>query len=583
MNRVRRWIVGLAAVMGLTGCGQAAPFPSYVPIYPDTNDFIFHGDRVLKLRNPIPLGTNIVLNPTMGFLPVKAGTNRFEDSGVYMTSSNDVALTKGLFVPGALRLFGTNLSVIVNGTNTVETLDKSMIYLLNLAASNAVVRLAPGNGPGQLLALFNVSTNNGFTLYDGDALVGDTNKNVYLRGDWTPADAGDSLLLWGVEGGWAEIGRQSVSTNGSGGTVQGTGTAGRLAAWLTPTTLTNSPIYMVGETNVGLDGQLVLGPGTTNVLSRSGIDLVYTNGSTSIYPGIQVVDGLGKRAKVSVGGNLAVVTGEAGVGLRDNFTTSREVRWFVGKLFPMQTNSFLGADLGNTAYPWEQIHAVQNYIYGLRDPASASNYSRLKLSHTVTNIIFNSQSDNPGRPAGDLLVQSNGTTVARIAMNSGYTGSGSNFFSDDGTFKRVSGGITTNVSTIGYGYVDFAAAASDYILTDDYADVVFDATPMQTSTLAAGTYLITVSCQFNQYRAGGQQAHLKLYNSETTADVPNSERFAGPQNATSFQADWMMTYQSKVVISSSGVIKVMAKNEIAGDSNSFVRKNMATISWIKVL
>ena len=57
------------------------------------------------------------------------------------------------------------------------------------------------------------------------------------------------------------------------------------------TTFTNSSLYRVALTNIATDGQVIFGPGNTNVLYRSGGDLVYTNAANN--SAFKVLEGTG--------------------------------------------------------------------------------------------------------------------------------------------------------------------------------------------------------------------------------------------------------------------------------------------------
>src|SRR5438046_3112651 len=72
------------------------------------------------------------------------------------------------------------------------------------------------------------------------------------------------------------------------GTRGGSSGSGNIVGNLTPpflpyassstNNLADSPLYRVNSTSIGLDGNFFWGPGTTNIIYRSGRDLIYTNG-----------------------------------------------------------------------------------------------------------------------------------------------------------------------------------------------------------------------------------------------------------------------------------------------------------------
>ena len=164
--------------------------------------------------------------------------------------------------------------------------------------------------------------------------------------------------------------------------------------YLQPTDLTQ-PLFWTNS--------VTWGPGTTNAVFRSGKLLVYTNSSTSgTYPGIEVREGNGQRARFLSGGNLATVQGEAGVSLLDNITTPNEVRWFAHYFAPNDNSSQLGGDEFVTEKPFYRVNSWTNLVWGFFG-ATTVDYSRLAISHTGTNgaVVFDSQaagSAGAGRP-----------------------------------------------------------------------------------------------------------------------------------------------------------------------------------------
>ena len=181
--------------------------------------------------------------------------------------------------------------------------------------------------------------------------------------------------------------------------------------------------------------------GTTNVLFRSGTDLHYTNGVTSGVS-IAVVDGSGVKATFGTdSGANALVTGAAGKSVKLSPNNGGMV-WFAtdGNFYPNSTNGTLGLFSVNTRIGDIEQAGVHN-LYGFMD-ASGTNLSRLMIYHTGTNgsAIFNSVGTGQAGPSRGFLFQSNGVTQASIAANSGYTGAGTLFLSDDGTFKSAGGG-----------------------------------------------------------------------------------------------------------------------------------------------
>lgn len=191
---------------------------------------------------------------------------------------------------------------------------------------------------------------------------------------------------------------------------------------------------------LGLSNMVWFLPGSSNVLYRSGNSLVLTNAGTSGSAGLKIATGDGIMSLYSSGGSLAIIRGASGVDLNDSLTSGNYLRWFANHFVPMQTNSILGADDSlSPRYSWANVNSQSNTVHGYYDLTS-TNYSRLVQRHTGTNgsVIFDSQSSGIAGAARDFLFQSNGVTVAKIAVNSGYVGLGSKSLMDDGTYKTPS-------------------------------------------------------------------------------------------------------------------------------------------------
>lgn len=192
--------------------------------------------------------------------------------------------------------------------------------------------------------------------------------------------------------------QQIISSNTVSGNIQGT--VGMLPIF-GPTTFdladsglhktdTNTYVFDgTGDASVTLFGtspQIVFGGGGTNVLMRSGPDLVYTNGDLSQVRFI-IEDGAGDTLSfTSQPGSSANITPSNGALEVVGSLFTRLVRPLVGKTYD------IGADTSAGAYRDAFLAGNLNVI-GFGDENSG-NYSQLRVRHSGTNgaIVFDSQS-----------------------------------------------------------------------------------------------------------------------------------------------------------------------------------------------
>lgn len=229
---------------------------------------------------------------------------------------------------------------------------------------------------------------------------------------------------------------KSVSSAG-GLTINATDTY--LPARLNATTFTNSPAYTVGATNLALDGQFYLGPGTTSVIQHAS-SLIFTNSATGASDGgFEAINGNGQRALFTSSGNLAIVRGEGGVSIYDSITAGNELRWFGNRLWNIQANTILGGDFNsNPHFPFGIVNQNTNRVVGYFD-TTATNTSYGVLYHGGTNDFFHISSIGGGiaGTAKPLLVTIGGTNVFQCDTNSAASTTGLLIY-ENGTAQRVS-------------------------------------------------------------------------------------------------------------------------------------------------
>jgi len=230
-------------------------------------------------------------------------------------------------------------------------------------------------------------------------------------------------------------------------------------------------IRLFFSTNVLDSTGVIFGPGVTNVLSRDGTALVYSNpyttvsqtplvafkhGTTNRYVFLSdhpVSGGNGLNIygenginNVTFGtksdGNDAHITADTGgaVWLSPNQAGSGSYA-FVSTGFAPDTD---GKNIGTITNPWgDRSMTGSDSIYGHRSGAGYTNYSRLVASHTGTNGFanFNTEAANDAGPPRPINFQIGGTNMMRI--DSTATAGETRFWlydEDNGTMERVSVG-----------------------------------------------------------------------------------------------------------------------------------------------
>lgn len=272
-------------------------------------------------------GTNFLqsMNPTAGYLPVRGADTNFVDS---LLRQDATGLHMGTNFAAIIDFFGYPALTLgdTGGANTYLTLYPDGLFLKDHF--------------GNALNLYGQTANIGGLIYAKSIMqIGTMWGKVELADD-NPAHTakfqptlpmgtshttlGSSTNAW--EGIYAGSTKQfqffdvvidpGVSTNlnfavdgvtyniGAGGGSVGGTTINSLDNYI-PVRLNagafdNSPLYTT-STNIGLDSQFIFGPGTTNVLYRSGTALIYTNGATTV-DGVtfQVKNGSGVTAMFGI-------------------------------------------------------------------------------------------------------------------------------------------------------------------------------------------------------------------------------------------------------------------------------------------
>lgn len=183
-----------------------------------------------------------------------------------------------------------------------------------------------------------------------EGVVTANSGSIYLR-----RDAGAGTALYVKESGTGNTGWVAYSSTGI-----GDGTANWTAGGTTNSLLsgTASTYNLVATNDVTLGGSLFYS--TTNVLYRSGANLVYSNSlANSLGPFFNILDGLGNGASVGAAGNVVQLkTSGSSIAVELMDDSSRSVRWWSNALVPAQTS-----DLGSTQNRWRDVFVDRNIVW----------------------------------------------------------------------------------------------------------------------------------------------------------------------------------------------------------------------------
>ena len=378
-------------------------------------------------------GTNttvLQLGPfTPTYLPVADGTNTLTDSPVHIASAGNT----NVIFDGAIYV-GTNSYAFWGDS------DYSIVSIHDIDGgepndNGIAVWTVSGNLNGAIDG--NVNTN--IATFS----VGVANGNVGSSVVWTGAQT--NLFLDG------QFGTNNPSVFRLHPTVEDL-SANAAYIFDTPTwqpkTAADLARFKNAGTNllsIGPTGQIIFGPGTTNVLYRNGTSLVYQNGYAggttnemfalrngitnryvfmSDHPssggdGLRMYGQNGTRYVtfgVKSDGSDAHVTGASGGGvvwISPSAAASGSYAFLTSGVIP-DTD---GKALGTLNNPWSDLSlTATNHIYGHRSGTAYTNYSRIAFSHTGTNGFanFDSQSANDAGGPRAFNFQIGATNIARI-------------------------------------------------------------------------------------------------------------------------------------------------------------------------
>jgi hypothetical protein len=224
----------LVLAVAIASRALAATGPDYVPIYPEVTQFSYAARKLV-----------------------------IKDSAVVTNF-----FVKGFFNQRQFQFLGIANTAVATGSNTVAAAnhDTLKVAASTATASDTIVNLDNGNGFGQLLILFNDSTNGfTFTMPMTQVNAGDATKTNRLNSDWIPVQRGESLWLYNDGYGFREVARPGQSVGAAMNPTDGMLPFRQSAGVFGDSALTNLSASAVAvlhagtnsiELNGGLHGQL---------------------------------------------------------------------------------------------------------------------------------------------------------------------------------------------------------------------------------------------------------------------------------------------------------------------------------------
>jgi hypothetical protein len=373
-------------------------------------------------------GTNVaVINPTDGKYPYRSGTNSFGDGAITHIDAN----TAGVDEMDIGTLVVTNLmtgGVVISDTGgTLTNVPVGTGALLNDGANN----FSWGGLDSLWTNVAGILQPKDLTLplmITNQVIFGPGTSNVLYRsvGALVYTNVSPGIL---IDNGGNSIGMTLTPASNigflrPGGAAVGVGLADSSANEIR--LFANEFVPMQGTTLLGepnypwnslyLTNQIVFGPGTTNVLYRSGEDLYYTNGSTT--PAFVLLNGSGKTAQFTMtSGGGAIVEAANGQVARLISSGSGGVEYWANDFHPITTG---GASLSSTNINTQWLDLgltgvarVMGYFN------SFTNYSWLAISHTGTNgaAVLDSQSAGIAGNPRNFKFNFNGTNLFSMPLS----------------------------------------------------------------------------------------------------------------------------------------------------------------------
>lgn len=181
------------------------------------------------------------------------------------------------------------------------------------------------------------------------------------------------------------------------------------------TTFADSFLYRIAG-GMGINTNIIFGPGTTNVLYRDSTGLVYTNGATDVQ--ISILNNTGESASFENQDGTGVIRGINGAMLRNG---THQMLLNDNGFYPPTTRQ---EDFGLPHYVLKSVHTTNLTVHGFED-ASDTNFVRLVTSVEGDTAILDiqSQTNAVNGPITGYSFRTNGVEVF------GTSGGSTNTFS----------------------------------------------------------------------------------------------------------------------------------------------------------
>ncbi len=322
------------------------------------------------------------------------------------------------------------------GANCVSIAYRTYIRLASLSNDPTLTTVQLQSGePGKWLVLENHQSDGpSFTVVDDSAVCDIGGGHIRLAGDWTPSQSGETLELICNGTDWIERGRYNPNVPG-GGNIAINPTDTHVPYRSSSTTFGDSPI--VSSTN--------------SLLNQVGI--YYGNGASNYWNAFWSASGSGPltNGEVIVGFNN--IAGGDPI-YHDHFlgtyTTSAATTGSYSRLHENATSSKLElaketSGIGKNSIEFNAHSGLLDGVIGSFQTIWVDGSLRTSIRPGVANGTSAYFLDTgTSHSTGNLIeVANNGTNKFTVAALSGYTGAGTLFLSDDGTYKSAGGGGTT--------------------------------------------------------------------------------------------------------------------------------------------
>lgn len=390
--------------------------------------------------------------------------------------TNNAVIATNIVRYGVGRMFGTEswLSkalTLTNGPNYIGAAENSQFFLIGPTTNPVDCQIILSNAvaTGQKLVLVNqtnaIPAEGAWTLTNNTPIPDGAGVVKLLGGYDLLSTNGYISYFEFISPDWQEVGR--ILASGASGLLTNVFNnivvysnitlKGNASLTINNVTLTTNDIWhtniVAGVTNlqpVNLNLPVVIsntlsfqGNSGTNFLSASGNNLTWK--SLSSTPQLVLNDGSTSTTYAPAGITDAGTSGafQLYVNGSGGGATAIQLQGVGATHFLTPVTADVQLGYSGTSFLWEgSAISTRNRPSQWWGYSSGTGSADFELSHTGTNgvVLFNSVAINDAGVPRAFSFTSNGVQIARINMNSGYTGTGTNVFLDNGTFGAVPGG-----------------------------------------------------------------------------------------------------------------------------------------------